>query len=67
MFDLEQIPRLIRDKFIQVAETIEEDAHDVSLLVEFVKGEIHFVLGHDHVVHLAEEVDEEDGLVVQRF
>ena len=68
MFDGEEISSLVRDEFVQVYKTIEEDAHLCDILSQLRECEVTLCRRRlNHVVHLAEQVYEEDRLVVQVF
>ena len=54
MLEVEKVPRLIRDEFIEVNQTIEKYAHIGLHSHNFFEAEIAFILGLDQVIHLAQ-------------
>lgn len=66
MLESKEIPGLIGDKFIEVHKAVEEDPHLALVLLQEFKGEMTLNwLGLYHVVHLAEDVYEQNWFVVQ--
>jgi len=68
MLDCKQISLFVGDKFIQVDQAVEEDAHIVYVIPQLIKRKMSFCRrGLDHIIHLTEQIDEEDRFVVQIF
>ena len=55
MLDCKQISLFVGDKFIQVDQAVEEDAHIVYVIPQLIKRKMSFSRrGLDHIIHLAE-------------
>lgn len=66
MLECEEIARLVSDELIQVYQTVKEYADLVYVLAQLLQREV--TLGGlrlNHVIHLAEQVDKENGLVIE--
>ena len=66
MLDREEVSRLVRDKFVEIDQAVEKDAHLRNVLSQLLHREVPLRRRRlYHVIHLAEQVDEEDWLVVK--
>ena len=65
MLDGKKISCFESNKFIEVNKAVKEDAYLLVVLFEFVEVEVTFLGWLYHVVHLTEQVDKENRLVVQ--
>ena len=59
MFDRKQVSRLVCNKFVQVDEAIEEDTYlgNITFQLRQVEMALRWS-GFDHIVHLAQKVNE---------
>ena len=66
MLDREEVSRLVRDKFVEIDQAVEKDAHLRNVLSQLLHREVPLRRRRlYHVIHLAEQVDEKNRLVVQ--
>ena len=66
VLDCEKISSLVCYEFVQIDKAIEEDANLCNVMSELRERKVPFCRRWlYHVVHLAEQVDEEDWLVVK--
>ena len=66
MLDREEVSRLVRDEFVEIDQAVEKDAHLRYVLSQLLHCEVPLCWGWlYHVIHLAEQVDEKNRLVVQ--
>lgn len=66
VLDCEKISSLVCYEFVQIDKAIEEDANLCDVMSELRERKVTLCRRRlNHVVHLAEQVDEEDRLVVQ--
>ena len=65
MLDSKEVSSLESYEFIQVDQAVEEDPDLLVVLPKFVEVEMTLLLWLYHVVHLAQQVHEQDRLMVQ--
>jgi hypothetical protein len=65
MLDGKQVSRFIGDEFVEIYQAVKEYTDLHVIFLQFLQGEVTFLLRLDHVVHLAQQVYEEDWLMVQ--
>ena len=66
MLQREQVSGLVGNELVEVDKTVEKDADLSLVLAQLVQREVPFNwLGLDHVVHLTQQVHEENWFVIQ--
>lgn len=67
MFDSKEVPCLESNKFVKINKTIEEDPDLGVMLSQLLESEVALERRFDHVIHLTEQVNKENRLVIQIF
>jgi len=65
VFKLKQVAGFVRNELVQVHEAVEKNANVWPHFLQLLHAEVAFEIRLHQVVHLAQQVDEEDGLVVE--
>ena len=65
MFNSEQVSSFERDKLLKVDQAIEENPYLCIEFLQLVEVEVTFLRWLDHIVHLAQQINEKNLLVIQ--
>lgn len=65
MLDRKEVSRFVGYEFVQVHETVKEDADLLVVLFQLYIREVSLLLRLYHVIHLAQQINEKYRLMVQ--
>ena len=65
MLDRKEVSRFVGDEFVQIYETVKEDTYLLVVLFQLYIREVSLFLWFYHVIHLAQQINEQYRLMVQ--